>query len=314
MSPFEHLESGSPVSPVGADDLKRVWRMVLEVKRVAPEAQNVGFDARLISERCEPRANFQAVLFRLALLQCLFQEGFLDEWREGDTLRDSVFQASATFPMELGVQGFDTSAFMARLRSVVANADKSNGYEEIASIFIPGRGRNQSGVGTSVVADWSRTLPDGAAVLDLGCGTGVPISQALIEREFHVHGVDASPSMIAAFRSRFPAVPLECAAVEDSDFFGRTFDGVVAWGLFFLLDADVQRRLIAKVAAALSSGGKLLFTAPSQSSSWPDAMTGRTSISLGFDAYRVALEAEGMSLLRTDHDAGENHYYFAQKT
>jgi SAM-dependent methyltransferase len=203
---------------------------------------------------------------------------------------------------------------MADLRSVVANAGKSNGYEEIASIFIPGRGSNQSGVGASVVADWSRTLPDGAAVLDLGCGTGVPISRALIERGFQVYGVDASPSMTAAFRSRFPAVPVECAAVEDSDFFGRTFDGVVAWGLFFLLDADVQRRLIAKVAAALSSGGRLLFTAPSQSCSWPDAMTGRTSISLGFEAYRSALEAEGMSLLGTDHDAGENHYYFAQKT
>jgi len=74
----------------------------------------------------------------------------------------------------------------------VANPDKSNGYEEIASIFISGRGRDSSETGASVVADWSQMLPGGATVLDLGCGTGVPISQALIERGFNVYGVDAS--------------------------------------------------------------------------------------------------------------------------
>ena len=177
----------------------------------------------------------------------------------------------------------------------MAIPDKSNGYEEVASIFLSRRGRNVSGVGASVVADWSETLADGASVLDLGCGTGLPITQTLIERGFDVYGVDASPSMIAAFRARFPTTPVECAAVEDSNFFGRTFEGVVAWGLFFLLDAEDQRRLIAKVAAVLPSGGRFLFTAPSQSCSWTDVMTERTSISLGHDEYQNALEAEGMS-------------------
>jgi SAM-dependent methyltransferase len=198
--------------------------------------------------------------------------------------------------------------------AVVANPDKWNGYEEIASIFISGRGRNHGGIGASVVSDWSQMLPDGATVLDLGCGTGVPISLALIQRGFNVYGVDASPTMVTAFRARFPAVPVECAAVEESDFFGRTFDAVVAWGIFFLLDAGIQRRLVTKVAAVLPSGGRLLFTAPSQSCSWADAMTERTSISLGHEAYRNALEAEGMSLIGTERDEGGNHYYFAQKT
>jgi len=196
----------------------------------------------------------------------------------------------------------------------VANPDKSNGYERVASVFIAGRGGNSSGIGASVVADWSQTLPSGATVLDLGCGNGVPISQALIERGFNVYGVDASPTMVAAFRARFPSVPVECAAVEDSCFFGRTFDGVVSWGLFFLLDVEVQRRLIKKIADGLRGGGRLLFTAPSQSCSWRDAMTGRTSISLGHEPYRKALEAERMPLVGTQRDEGENHYYFALKT
>jgi SAM-dependent methyltransferase len=195
----------------------------------------------------------------------------------------------------------------------VATVDKSNGYEEIASIFIPGRGRNRSGVGASVVAEWSHLLPAGATILDLGCGTGIPISLTLIERGCNVHGVDASASMTAEFRANFPTAPVQCAAVEDSDFFGGTFDGVVAWGLFFLLSAEVQRKLIAKVAAVLPSGGRLLFTAPSQPCSWLDAMTEKTSISLGHEAYRVALDAEGMSLVGTYVHEGQNHHYSARK-
>ena len=148
-------------------------------------------------------------------------------------------------------------------------------------MFITGHGRNSSGVGASVVAGWSETLPGGGTVLDLGCGTGVPISQVLIERGFKVYGVDASPTIVAAFRARFPGVPVECADVEDSDFFTRTFDGVVAWGLFFLLDAEVQRGLIKKFAGVLQSGGRSLFTAPNESGSFPpDVMTGRPQFSL----------------------------------
>ena len=195
----------------------------------------------------------------------------------------------------------------------MANADKSTGYEDVAAEFIAGRGSNSSGIGASVVADWSRTLPSGATVLDLGCGTGVPITQALVERGFKVYGVDASPTIVAAFRGRFRNLSVECADVRDSDFFARTFDGVVAWGLFFLLHEEVQRRLIKKVAGVLQTGGKLLFTAPKESGSWPDVMTGRSQLSLGYEEYRKALEAEGMLLVGTQRDEGDNHYYFAQK-
>lgn len=195
----------------------------------------------------------------------------------------------------------------------MASEDRSNGYEEIAPAFIAGRGSDRNETGVSVVSDWSRALPPAATVLDLGCGTGVPISQALIERGFRVYGVDASPKMIAAFRSRFPTVPLQCAAVEDSDFFGRIFDGVAAWGLLFLLAPPVQHQLMTKVAAALRSGGRFLFTAPRQNCSWADLLTGRTSISLGYNAYRDALAAAGMPLIGTCLDDADNHYYFAEK-
>jgi hypothetical protein len=46
--------------------------------------------------------------------------------------------------------------------------DPSNGYERVAAEFLAGRGRAPStAVGTREVREWARTLPLGAAVIDL---------------------------------------------------------------------------------------------------------------------------------------------------
>ena len=37
--------------------------------------------------------------------------------------------------------------------------DKSNGYEEVTADDIGGRGEHPSGIGASVVAEWSKTDP-----------------------------------------------------------------------------------------------------------------------------------------------------------
>jgi len=193
--------------------------------------------------------------------------------------------------------------------------DKSRGYEAIAAHYIAGRGSNYkgAGVGAAEVAEWSLALPEVASVLDIGCGTGLPITQVLINRGFQVYGVDASRSMVAAFRANFPGVPVECAAAEESTLFGRTFDAVVSWGLFFLLEEETQRQLITKVAGALKTGGCFLFTSPEEICSWVDCLTDQLSISLGYEAYKNALEAEGMVLTGTLRSTGDNFYYFARK-
>ena len=104
---------------------------------------------------------------------------------------------------------------------------------------------------------------------------------------------------------------MECAAVEDSTFFDRSFDGIVAWGLMFLLPADTQRGVIGKAARALTPGGKFLFTSGAMADIWPDAMTGRESISLGAEQYREILRTHGLILEAELNDEGDNHYYLA---
>jgi hypothetical protein len=64
------------------------------------------------------------------------------------------------------------------------------------------------------------------------------------------------------------------------------FDGVIAWGLIFLLPAEEQRRLIQRIANILVSSGRLLFTSCVEPLVWNDAMTGLESRSLGAAEYR----------------------------
>lgn len=158
---------------------------------------------------------------------------------------------------------------------------------------------------------WAVRLQPGASILDLGCGNGVPISEALLREGFAVYGVDASETLVAKFRERFPGVAVECSSVEESTFFGRTFDAVVAWGLMFILPPESQRILISKVARALNRPGHFLFTSPKEARSWSDSMTGLPSVSLGQEAYERELAAHGLALVGHDEDEGGNFYYFA---
>jgi SAM-dependent methyltransferase len=192
--------------------------------------------------------------------------------------------------------------------------DRSNGYEDVAAEFLAHRSSGRStGVGVNAVRRWARALPRGAAVIDLGCGPGIPITEVLVAEGLNVFGVDAAPSFVQAFRGNLPHTPVVCESVQDSGFFGRTFDGVLAWGLIFLLSREDQRGLIQKVADILVPGGRLLFTSPGEPVVWNDAMTGLASRSLGAVEYRKHLSAVGLSVTSEYEDEGHNHYFDALK-
>jgi len=191
--------------------------------------------------------------------------------------------------------------------------DRSNGYEDIAMIFMNSRGQAINGIGATTVRCWAKTMPSGAVVLDLGCGTGIPVSKVLIDEGITVYGIDASPTLAKAFHQNFPDMPVACEAVEDSSFFNTEFDGIIACGLIFLMSEEAQIMLITKAAKALKAGGKLLFTAPYSVAVWKDIMTNRSSRSLGAEKYKELISTSGLSLIEEFEDEGDNHYYNAVK-
>lgn len=193
-------------------------------------------------------------------------------------------------------------------------SDPSNGYERVAAEFLAGRGSAPpTAIGTGRVRDWALTLRRGASVVDLGCGTGLPITKLLIDEGLEVFAIDAAPSMVAAFARNFPQTPIACESVLDSRFFGRSFEAAIAWGLIFLLQPDEQRMLVRRIAESLQPNGRLLFTATAEPASWNDIMTGLESRSLGATEYRRLLAARGVVVTSEYEDRGRNHYFDAFK-
>lgn len=186
--------------------------------------------------------------------------------------------------------------------------DQSEGWDEVAGPFMAAR----SNAGAELVLSWARAnLPRSGCVVDIGCGSGEPIARILIDAGFDVFGIDASPTLIAAFQHRFPGAHSACEAAQDSAFFDRTFDAAVSVGLFFLLAEEDQRKLMRRVGQSLRPEGRFLFSAPREICEWRDTLTGRRSVSLGAEVYEGLLRASGLQLAGCLVDEGGNHYFDA---
>ncbi|HEY0599951.1 class I SAM-dependent methyltransferase [Brevundimonas sp.] len=105
---------------------------------------------------------------------------------------------------------------------------------------------------------FAAALPEGAEVLDLGCGSGRPIVHWLIGQGFRLTGVDASPGLIARCRAAFPEHEWRLDDMRGLDL-GRRFHGVLAWFSSFHLTAEAQAAMAAVYARHLRPGGVLMF-------------------------------------------------------
>ncbi|MFO0993161.1 MAG: class I SAM-dependent methyltransferase [Hyphomicrobiales bacterium] len=120
----------------------------------------------------------------------------------------------------------------------------------------------QAGTGTDRIwlERFADHLPQGARILDTGCGSGKPIAEFMTVRGFAVTGVDSSPTMIALCRERLPEHRWIIADMRKLAL-GETFDGVLAWDSFFHLDTPDQRLMFEVFGRHASKAAILMFNA-----------------------------------------------------
>ena len=110
-------------------------------------------------------------------------------------------------------------------------------------------------------------LPQGARVLDIGCGAGLT-SRELLKRGFQVVAMDIAPRMIELARSNCAEAAAAGQAefrvgdVEDLASEEGAYDLVVAMGLIQYLEWD--RWALQQIHRSLRSGGHLIVTAPNR--------------------------------------------------
>ena len=74
-------------------------------------------------------------------------------------------------------------------------------------------------------------------MLDIGCGAGVPVTQALSGR-FAVTGVDISSEMVRQARANVPGATFIHGDITSVDFPDSSFDAVVAFYSIFHLPRE----------------------------------------------------------------------------
>jgi len=129
------------------------------------------------------------------------------------------------------------------------------GYDLCAGAYAAARGRDDS----DQLAPLLALLPDGSSVLDLGCGTGVPIARKLAERH-RVTGIDLSAEMVRMARLAVPEARITRGDISDAQFDGGSYDAVVAMYVLFHLPREQHGGVLRSAWQWLRPGGYLLAT------------------------------------------------------
>lgn len=164
------------------------------------------------------------------------------------------------------------------------------------------------------------TLPPGASVLDLGCGTGNPYARYIIDRGFRVVGVDQSQKMLAIAQRVIPEAELIHADIIDVQL-TKKFAAAIVWDSAFHVRREYHAAIYRKVAAALEPGGRMLLSVGGEGAESLDStFAGLTSEMYGatffYDAYdpqlaRQLVERAGFEIELWEVDDPSSHAHIA---
>ena len=138
-------------------------------------------------------------------------------------------------------------------RTVAEGYDRIGGqYGELAAKSVTRQRRKY----TDVLLN---RLPQGAEVLDLGCGAGVPTTRELA-RSFCVTGVDISRRQVARARANVPGATFVRSDMADARLPPESFDAVAAFYAIIHLPRDEQPPMLSAIASWLRPGGLFVGT------------------------------------------------------
>ena len=102
-------------------------------------------------------------------------------------------------------------------------------------------------------------LKSGSKILDVGCGSGIPIGRHLAGT-FSLTGIDISPNMIDLAKKNVPTGRFVSADVMAMEFPSGTFDAIVSFYTIFHIPRQEHLDVFRRFARWLRPGGLLLIT------------------------------------------------------
>lgn len=267
---------------------------------LAPEAQGTGAAADIVALLAD-----HASASGLSSMSLIAVNGSAGFWqRQG-------FEAVHDPRLDAKLRSYgDDARFMARTLGAAgwhpSSKEISGLYERHATAFDRDRGKRL--VERAWFERFRAVMPEGADVLDLGCGSGEPVARYLIEAGHRVTGVDSSPTLIGLCRSRFPDETWIAGDMRKVSL-ARRFGGVVAWNSFFHLTPDDQRAMFTVFCDHAEPGAALMFTSGPGAGEAIGAYQGEALYHASLDTaeYETLLAAHGFSVVQhvvEDQDCG----------
>ena len=187
-------------------------------------------------------------------------------------------------------------------------------YQRHAGVWAHDRGNRL--IETAWLDRFRALLPHGATVLDIGCGSGEPISRYLIEQGCVVTGVDSSAEMIAMCKGHFPERNWHIADMRSLEL-GRTFNGLIAWDSFFHLAPADQRCMFPAFRKHAAQRAALMFTSGPSSGEAIGTLQGEPLYHASLDSaeYQALLDESGFDVVRhmvEDPNCGGHTIWLAQ--
>jgi SAM-dependent methyltransferase len=126
-------------------------------------------------------------------------------------------------------------------------------------------------------------IPEGARVLELGCGSGPPETRRLAQR-FALTGVDISPLQVERARAAVPEAEFVCADFTELELPAGSFDAVVSFYVFNHVPRELLGPLLASIHAWLVPGGWLMTAfGASDNAGWTGEWLGAETFFAGFE-------------------------------
>ncbi len=134
----------------------------------------------------------------------------------------------------------------------------AEGYNRCARAYSDAR-RHRSDSQIRWVDVLGQRLPSSSKILDVGCGSGFPIT-ATLATFAAVTGVDISKSQLELARQNVPSAHFICGDIMAQTFPDASFDAIVAYYSLFHVPRDEQVVLLSRFKRWLRPDGYLLAT------------------------------------------------------
>lgn len=116
-----------------------------------------------------------------------------------------------------------------------------------------------SGIEHAYLEELLRAAPVGAAVLDLGCGSGRPIAEYVVSCGRQVIGIDQSEALLDLAKARLPGEKWILARMQDYEP-TQEYCAAIVWDSLFHITRTEHEPILRKVVAGLPVGGRLMLT------------------------------------------------------